>query len=93
MSVEAISALERGTRRHPRHDTVRLLAEALGLPHDRRQWGGLTPRPTVYDDGLTGDERAELFRLKRENNRLLAEVNALNRVLRIWRDTMSAQVS
>jgi len=30
-SVEAISALERGLRRHPHRETVRLLADALGL--------------------------------------------------------------
>src|SRR5436190_23859464 len=31
LSVEAISALERGFRRHPRRATLALLADALGL--------------------------------------------------------------
>jgi transcriptional regulator with XRE-family HTH domain len=31
MSVDAVSALERGTRRRPRFDTVSLLTAALGL--------------------------------------------------------------
>ena len=36
LSVDAISTLERGTRRAPRRDTVMLLADALGLPEDER---------------------------------------------------------
>jgi hypothetical protein len=31
MSARGISDLERGARRHPRRETVRLLADALGL--------------------------------------------------------------
>lgn len=36
LSVDAISTLERGTRRRPRKDTVALLADALALPDDER---------------------------------------------------------
>jgi predicted ATPase/transcriptional regulator with XRE-family HTH domain len=36
LSREAVSALERGGRQHPRNDTVSLLAEALGLTGDDR---------------------------------------------------------
>ena len=31
LTSQAVSALERGIRRHPQRETVRLLAEALGL--------------------------------------------------------------
>ncbi|MDP9383498.1 MAG: helix-turn-helix domain-containing protein [Chloroflexota bacterium] len=37
LSVEGISTLERGARRAPRRDTLRLLAEALGLSKQDRQ--------------------------------------------------------
>lgn len=36
LSVDAISTLERGTRRRPRKDTVALLADALALPDEER---------------------------------------------------------
>jgi ABC-type transport system substrate-binding protein/class 3 adenylate cyclase/DNA-binding XRE family transcriptional regulator len=36
LSVDAISTLERGTRRRPRKDTVALLADALALPEEER---------------------------------------------------------
>ena len=36
VSVDAISTLERGTRRRPRTDTVALLADALALPEEER---------------------------------------------------------
>ena len=36
LSVEAISALERGFRRHPRRATLALLADALGLAASER---------------------------------------------------------
>ncbi|HEX6800700.1 MAG TPA: ABC transporter substrate-binding protein [Ktedonobacterales bacterium] len=36
LSVDAISTLERGTRRKPRKDTVALLADALALPEEDR---------------------------------------------------------
>ena len=36
LSPNAVSALERGTRRHPYPHTVRSLADALGLPEERR---------------------------------------------------------
>ncbi|HET8905660.1 MAG TPA: helix-turn-helix domain-containing protein, partial [Ktedonobacterales bacterium] len=36
LSTDAISTLERGTRRRPRKDTVALLADALALPDEER---------------------------------------------------------
>ena len=45
MSVDAISALERGTRRRPRFDTVALLAAALRLDDGARRAFEAAARP------------------------------------------------
>ncbi|WP_083707313.1 helix-turn-helix domain-containing protein [Intrasporangium flavum] len=46
LSVEGISALERGHRRYPRADTVQLLADGLGLaPDDRGALAAASRRP------------------------------------------------
>lgn len=48
LSVEGISALERGQRKQPRADTVALLADGLGLgPEDRLTLAGAATRPRV----------------------------------------------
>lgn len=48
LSVECISALERGHRKHPRADTIDLLVDGLGLgPDERKRLVGATSRAAV----------------------------------------------
>ncbi|MGI8867534.1 MAG: ATP-binding protein [Mycobacteriales bacterium] len=62
LSVDAIAALERGRRRHPRLATIRLLADALGVPRDRLSnvldTSPIQPttRPPIPPDQLIGRE-------------------------------------
>jgi predicted ATPase/DNA-binding XRE family transcriptional regulator len=55
ISVDAISALERGTRRRPRFDTVSLLATALGLEGEERRAFETASRPAVAAALLAGE--------------------------------------
>ncbi|HEV2460541.1 MAG TPA: helix-turn-helix transcriptional regulator, partial [Ktedonobacterales bacterium] len=52
LSVDAISTLERGTRRRPRKDTVALLAEALGLEGEERAAFFASSRPVLLQAAL-----------------------------------------
>jgi transcriptional regulator with XRE-family HTH domain len=73
VSAKAISALESGARRRPHRDTVRLLAEALGLRPEEQTIFVATARPghghgqSAVSEGLRGawpgahDSRAEIM--------------------------------
>src|SRR5690242_1229612 len=66
MSIEAIGALERGTRRQPRKETVQLLADALALsPGDRAAFDAAAGYRWPEEEPPIGRER-EWERLRRE---------------------------
>ncbi|HEY7342970.1 MAG TPA: ABC transporter substrate-binding protein [Ktedonobacterales bacterium] len=57
LSVDAISTLERGTRRTPRKDTVALLADALDLsPEGREVFVAAARRPSISAQAATPSE-------------------------------------
>ncbi len=64
LSEQAVSLLERGSRRRPRPSTVHALAEALGLDSDAEQRltdaarGAPRPRPVPTDAAATGTDGA-----------------------------------
>jgi predicted ATPase/DNA-binding XRE family transcriptional regulator len=58
LSVRAISDLERGVHRAPRLESVRMLAEALGLGDDDRADLLAAARPEAEIPGATGQRRA-----------------------------------
>jgi predicted ATPase/DNA-binding XRE family transcriptional regulator len=89
LSVEAISALERGFRRHPRRATLALLADALELPEADRE-ALLETRPALPGRGPRAEpaatESAPGAELPRPPTRLIGREADLRRASELLRN-------
>jgi predicted ATPase/transcriptional regulator with XRE-family HTH domain len=84
LSVRGIGDLERGRRQAPRLETVRMLADALGLSPDERTALLAAARPAVFQDGAPPPQQSSRGVLPVPLTRLIGrerELRALGAVL------------